>query len=283
MRYEMWQAILASAVCASLGLACGSEGPPTAVGQSAAAASLAPDFVITQVQPPASVLRGSAFEVSVTVCNRGTGGGSTPVDLVLSADSILSVSRTQLAGFDALVGGGAFSLAPGVCETRLLPASANPPGSDGAWFVGAIADVWNSVPELNETNNRLVTGPIGIGLGPDFVVRQVKGPASAARGASFTASVTVCNQGTAAGAAPVELVLSADSTIAAVLPPKNSSSSSSRVIARPGMSRAAPMRPDRTAPSTWVRSPISRARCASSSRRTTPAPAPSSESGTARI
>jgi subtilase family serine protease len=84
---------------------------------------------------------------------------------------------------------------------------------DGAYYAGGIIDPQNNMVELIEDNNAKAGSRIGVGNKPDFVVSSITGPASAMPGQQITASVTVCNQGTQSGSAPLELYLSSDTTI----------------------------------------------------------------------
>ena len=176
----------------------------------------APDLVVQEVKAPPSIRSGEPFTATVTVCNQGTAPGWAPAELILSADATFTVSNPPSAdpAADRSVGSGYFyEVQPGGCETEELQGYADPPGSTGAWYLGVVVDPHNDLPELIETNNASTGTLVGIGWGPDLVVRRVQGPPSTLPGASFTASVEVCNQGTAAGSAPIDLVLSTDSTL----------------------------------------------------------------------
>jgi subtilase family serine protease len=84
----------------------------------------------------------------------------------------------------------------------------------GAYHLGAIADPYNNVPELIESNNSSAGYLLGVGWAPDLVVTSVSGPPSAQPGGSFMATATVCNQGTQSSPGTyLELHLSSDSTI----------------------------------------------------------------------
>jgi hypothetical protein len=175
-----------------------------------------PDFVVTAVSGPVSVLSGGSFTASVTVCNQGTYSGSTEVDVYLSADATISFAPGQPYDSDTLIGGVYVGwLEPGQCATQSMPAYANV-SEEGAWYLGAIVDPRNHVAELLEDNNAKAGTRMGVGFRPDFIVTAVSGPASVSSGGSFTASVTVCNQGTSADSADVDLFLSVDSTISYV-------------------------------------------------------------------
>jgi len=173
-----------------------------------------PDFLIQAVSGPPSARPGQSFMASVTVCNQGTVGGSTQVQLVLSQDTTIHFSYSEppegqdqpLSSFPT------GPLAAGQCKAQQVQVSAWAP-EQGPWYLGAVADPGNSAPELIETNNTLASKVMGIGDGPDFFIQAVSVPPSAMPGWPFTASVTVCNQGTLGGSTDVQLVLSQDTTI----------------------------------------------------------------------
>ncbi|WP_257460614.1 CARDB domain-containing protein [Archangium lipolyticum] len=172
-----------------------------------------PDFVVTQVSGPSSVRPGDAFTASATVCNQGHSSGSTDVALLLSRDEVILAPGTPLSEWDVvLASAGVGSLEPGQCST--VPVSAQASASfEGVWYLGAIADPANGQLEVLEHNNASSGGSIGIGSLPDFAVTAVTGPASRVPGALFTASVTVCNQGTVRGSTDLALLLSSDAVI----------------------------------------------------------------------
>jgi subtilase family serine protease len=166
-----------------------------------------PDLVVSAVTGPASALPGSPFTAAVTVCNQGTAPSyGSGVDLRLSTDASIGVE-------DALVGGAPVSyLDPGKCATVNVSASASVP--DGAYHLGAVVDPGNTVPELIESNNATAGGLLGVGHKPDLVVSAVSGPPSAQPYSPFTATVTVCNQGTAPSyGSSVDVRLSTDTSI----------------------------------------------------------------------
>ncbi|WP_437630570.1 CARDB domain-containing protein [Sorangium sp. So ce854] len=166
-----------------------------------------PDLVVSAVIGPPTLVPGSGFSASVTVCNQGTtpshGGG---VDVVLSSDQAITP-------LDVPAGSGHVpDLSPGQCASVAVPASAYVP--DGAYHLGAIVDPAGSLVELIETNNASAGSVIGVGFGPDLIVSAVSGPPSVFPGGGFDASVTVCNQGTQASPGThVELRLTADETV----------------------------------------------------------------------
>lgn len=152
-----------------------------------------PDLVVRAVRGPASAVPGALVEVDVEVCNEGTApltGGD--VKVYVSADSNF--------GGDVFAGQTWINatLYPGHCRTESLDALLPPvsPGAFGPYYLAAIADENNSIPELNEGNNSFVGEVIGLGYGPDLVITNLTGPANSDGVSPMTVSVTLCNQGT---------------------------------------------------------------------------------------
>ncbi|WP_437730746.1 CARDB domain-containing protein [Sorangium sp. So ce1335] len=166
-----------------------------------------PDLIISAVSGPPSLMPGSGFDASVTVCNQGT-TPSYGVDVALLLSSDGAIAPSEFHAGNAYVPG----LSPGQCASVAVPASAYVP--DGAYHLGAIVDPGGSLAELIETNNASAGRAIGVGHAPDLVVSAVSGPPSVLPGGPFDASVTVCNQGTQTSyGTNVELFLSADATL----------------------------------------------------------------------
>jgi subtilase family serine protease len=189
-----------------------------------------PDLVVTRLSGPASVRGGESFTATVTVCNQGTEPtgwyGGPHVELYLSMDTALTSHGSSGPGMpmptdQRMVGSVDLPpLHPGQCATRSVSAYAQPPPDatvESAFYLGAIIDAFEQLPELREDNNTFVGGLLGVGYRPDLVVTQVTGPASVRPGDAFTASVTVCNQGTEPtsgyGQPQVELYLSTTSAL----------------------------------------------------------------------
>jgi subtilase family serine protease len=111
------------------------------------------DFVISSVTGPTSVVRNASFSASVTVCNRGQLADTVDVELYLSADSTIRTPTPPLPPEDFYLGSlPPVTLAPGACSTRSLTVNANVPTS-GRYYLGAVADPYNSRVELIEDNN----------------------------------------------------------------------------------------------------------------------------------
>ncbi|MCP3138363.1 CARDB domain-containing protein [Pyxidicoccus xibeiensis] len=182
-----------------------------------------PDFIITAVKGPASVQTGQALTAQVTVCNQGTEPGGTEVALLLSEDAILRSTASGGMVEDLRVGEALVDvLQPGRCATVPVTglASPPPPGSPGAYYLGAVVDPRGQHLELREDNNTASGYRLGLGNQPDFVVTAVSGPSSVKPGSPFSASVTVCNRGQQAATVDVDVYLSADTVIRPASPPR---------------------------------------------------------------
>ncbi|HJV65656.1 MAG TPA: CARDB domain-containing protein [Geomonas sp.] len=177
-------------------------GSPTVIGNG-------PDLVVTAVTAPASAATSQSITVPVTVKNQGTGntGSQFPVGLYLCGTSAISTGCTSLGSLQSNLTAGA--------QQQLNFSVLVPAVTSGTYYIGAIADPANSIPEFDETNNTLAGNPTTIGGGPDLVVAAVTSPASAATGQVITVPVTVKNRGTADTGAqfPVGLYLCGTSTI----------------------------------------------------------------------
>jgi cysteine-rich repeat protein len=168
-----------------------------------------PDLVVTAIQGPPSANGG--FNVDVTACNQGTASSSGgDVTVYLSLDAHVASAMPPGPGTDLPIAWLPLpSLQPGQCHHASGMAYGGP---QGAYYLGAVVDEYDSVPELIESNNTFVGARMGLGYGPDLIVTAVEGPASA--DGSFTVAVTACNQGTAhSGGSDVMVYVSADTTI----------------------------------------------------------------------
>jgi hypothetical protein len=91
------------------------------------------------------------------------------------------------------------------------------PPNARTFTVGAIADRFGFVPELREDDNATAGGRIGVGWGADFTLTAVSTTAqSITSGGLLDVTVTVCNQGTQGGAAPLELYFSTDDFLSVI-------------------------------------------------------------------
>lgn len=113
--------------------------------------------MITAVSGPSSGQRGTNIIITNTAKNQGTGqAGLFEVRLFLSTDQTITASDTVL-GFRNLS-----SLAAGASNsantTVTIPSGLTP----GTYYIGAIADTANVLPEDNETNNSLAGNTINV-------------------------------------------------------------------------------------------------------------------------
>jgi hypothetical protein len=177
------------------------------------------DFVVTAVTGVGSVKPGNSFVAKVTVCNRGQLTDSALVDVFLSSDTTLQANQPYQPSEDIFLGSVGTTLAAGQCATRSMGASTPTWVPEGAYYLGAIADVANQRPELIEDNNAGAGNRIGVGYKADFVVTAVTGPTSIRQGVSFTANVTLCNQGQFGDTVDAEVLLSADTHVRLPAPP----------------------------------------------------------------
>ncbi|WP_224367638.1 CARDB domain-containing protein [Hyalangium versicolor] len=171
-----------------------------------------PDFVVSAITGPASVELDSFALYSVTVCNQGTAGGSADFELYLSEDAIITPEGPDRPDVDHLLGShSTYYLDPGECRTQEVGGYAR---SQGTYYVGAVVNGDRDIDELREDNNTRVGDRLSVGSGPDLVVSAVTGSTLDSE-YPLTASVTVCNQGTAPNLtdADVRLYLSLDPLI----------------------------------------------------------------------
>jgi hypothetical protein len=117
------------------------------------------DIIIQELTAP-SVTMGQPYEVTVTVCNQGEASSPADVQLVLSEDSDILFSYSGPPEQDLPVEFLSFSnLDPGQCATQNVTLSATLPGAS-SWYVGAVANPGQSLPELIKTNNTRASGVI---------------------------------------------------------------------------------------------------------------------------
>ncbi|MFY2558123.1 CARDB domain-containing protein [Corallococcus terminator] len=167
---------------------------------------LGPDLVVGTLSGPSAVAPGQPLSASVQVCNQGTtpsSGGQ--MELFLSDDAVITATDRSLGQVSI----GALNAR----ECRTLSSVSSSPIPEGVYFLGALADRDNVVAELFEDNNARSGAKLGVGLRPDLVVTSVTGTPAVQVSEWLTANITVCNQGTTPGLAPVDLYLSRDAVI----------------------------------------------------------------------
>lgn len=171
-----------------------------------------PDLVVQAIDTPPSVRPGDAYNPEVTVCNQGTtDAGPVEVMVLLSRDETIAVDHSVPKTSDFEVGFAQLNeLFEGECRTAVVPGFAQA-YEEGAHFVAAAVDPFETVPELREDNNEFIGPRIGVGNGPDLVVRTIQAPASVRPSDTARFVATVCNEGTdSTWGADLTLYLTAD-------------------------------------------------------------------------
>ncbi|RKG64190.1 hypothetical protein D7W79_39405, partial [Corallococcus exercitus] len=180
-----------------------------------------PDLVVTGVTAPATFPQGSVGPVSMTVCNVGfTQAPEVSGDVLLSTLASLPppaqtpdpATATPVAHFN---GPG---LEAGRCTTLTAQGNAIAPITwqpNTPLYLGARVVKPRFVTELRMDNNTFVKGLVGLGNGPDLVVRSLKAQADVVQGGRFPVEATVCNVGTAdsGGSARLQLTLSTQDAV----------------------------------------------------------------------
>ncbi len=149
------------------------------------------DLVMTSVNSSAGGKVGSPITITDTVTNQGTDNASGfYVGYYLSTDAVITTSDKFL--YYRYVP----SLVAGTSDTRSLTV-AIPNVAPGDYFLGAIADAFNSQGESNENNN-VITGNVIVvtALNMDLITSALSAPASGKVGSAVTITDTVTNQGT---------------------------------------------------------------------------------------
>jgi hypothetical protein len=120
----------------------------TPLGVAVSGPSL-PDLVVAAVAADGQAEPGGLVHVSVTVRNAGDGqAGASRVRYVLSPDAAISIADIDTGGYCDVA-----ALSPSTtttCSTDIgIPSGVAP----GTYYLGAIADVGDQVPEQDESNN----------------------------------------------------------------------------------------------------------------------------------
>ena len=167
----------------------------TTLSYNVGAVAQPPDFVVTTITfNPAQPVGGQPFTAYVTVKNQGAGSGDGKyLDIWLNQAAVPSSgapgNQHQTVG----------TLAAGQSKTLTFNLSALPGGAP--WTFRAFVDSGNQTTESNDANNQ-TTVSYGVNpvQPPDFIVTSVNiSPTDVKPGATFTAYVTVKNQGLGSG------------------------------------------------------------------------------------
>ncbi len=155
----------------------------------------APDFVVTGVTlNPRDPLANSTFSATITVQNQGTVAG-TPGTLQVWANQGDTQGCSAVGDQAATLG----RVAPGA--KRTVTVNGLPAGTAGTKTLRVFVDSQCRTAETNETYNQFTKAYTVSGRPtPDFVVTSIALPSPGpSAGATFSAAVTVKNQGSGAG------------------------------------------------------------------------------------
>jgi subtilase family serine protease len=167
---------------------------------------IGPDLIVSAMSAPSNAGAGTTIAVSETTKNQGGGGsGPSSTRFYRSLDYLLDPgdAALQARAVGALAAGASSS---GVTNVT-IPANTAP----GRYYLIAIADDGNAVPETSESNSRYVL----INVGSDLNVSALGAPTrAAATGVQITLTDTTKNSGAGdAGASTTAFYLSSDTTL----------------------------------------------------------------------
>ncbi|TLY30396.1 MAG: hypothetical protein E6K56_06970, partial [Ignavibacteria bacterium] len=154
-----------------------------------------PDFVITQVQAPASISSGGTLALNYTIRNAGNQNSPAVArrdGVYLSVDPALS-SDARYLGF--VTDANSIGAGQSVQRSATLPI---PLDLTGTYYVIVEADLYNEISEYDEYNNSAASSAMKItpGPGPDLTVSSVTTPPSVLSGQPFTVDWQITNSGT---------------------------------------------------------------------------------------
>ena len=157
-----------------------------------------PDFVVDDITfNPITLTTGCVFTATVAVRNAGTGAGSVGSLRVWVNHAAVAV-KNETGDAQQTVA----ALAPGA-TSRVLFTGLHAPKAFGTYNFRAFADANAQTLEQSESNDqKCVTYSLGPAPGakPDFVVSDISfSPLVLTTGCTFTAYVTILNQGSLAG------------------------------------------------------------------------------------
>ncbi|RKG79030.1 hypothetical protein D7W82_31360 [Corallococcus sp. CA049B] len=182
----------------------------------------APDLTVVSLDVPTNAPSYAPFTVSAKVCNQGTARSTdVPLEVYVTNEPSLVIAPSGPPPMSAMMMGSVQvpALEPRECFTRQVDGYPVVPGGTAmpnpTLYVGAVVDPRASLLELREDNNVSALSRIGLGSGPDLVVRTLTAPASLKPGTSLWTDVKVCNEGTQyAPPSTVGLFLSTTPTVA---------------------------------------------------------------------
>jgi uncharacterized repeat protein (TIGR01451 family) len=169
----------------------------------------ASDLAVGQIGGPTNACTGKTISISNIVMNIGTdNAGNSAVGIYLSADTNITTADLRL-GSRAIT-----SLPPGQTNSGNITANLPLTIQAGVYYIGAIADYANQLPEADEENNSLPGNLIEIAIGPELLMAELSGPSAGAPGSTINITNIVRNIGCGDSTAfSVGLYLSSDPLI----------------------------------------------------------------------
>jgi subtilase family serine protease len=149
------------------------------------------DLAMSSVSGPATAGAAETISVSNMVQNLGAGEATAfRVGIYLSADAVID-------GGDTLLGDRQVStLGAGVSDSASTGVTIPASTATGTYFLGAIADHQNAVPESDEGNNALAGNAVDVVNDlPDLIVTELTAPSSVNSGSLLSGYVQVQNVG----------------------------------------------------------------------------------------
>ena len=166
---------------------------------------IGPDLAVATLTVPAVAGPGSTINVSETIKNQGAGHSAAS-----STRFYLSGNLTFDAADESLGTRSVGALAPGDSSVGTITVTIPTNASSGTFYVIAVADDGNAVPESNETNNNRSTS---VRIGADLYVPGSSSPSRGASGGTITVTDTTKNiGGGAAEASTTAFYLSTNTT-----------------------------------------------------------------------
>ncbi len=163
--------------------------------------------LIGQVHPPPGGDPGAAIRVGVSARNIGTRTTTSGfgANVYFSADQVITPGMDTLLGRVSLSAVAAGATRTSTLSTR-VPAMLMP----GVYYVGAIVDPENVVPEVSKQNNTAVSGPFLVG--PE-INGTISGPARSGPGETFDATLNIQSDGSPVPSVGYQIYLSVDETL----------------------------------------------------------------------
>ena len=177
-----------------------------------------PDLIVTSLSGPAVGAAGGPLAVTVGVKNQGMPpAGARPFRVGFFMSAVSAAPGAGVLVGNVSVNGLNAGATMTVMRTITLPGSL----ADGTYFLSAVVDDDDRVPESDETNNGF-TAPAMVAVRlPDLVMTAVNVPASAGSGQPLPVTLEVKNLGPApanAGAFRIGVFMVADGDPAAATP-----------------------------------------------------------------